>query len=192
MAKKVVGTKELVRYKKRKGRKLYKYIFAYAAIRTTVKVAGKLIDNYNEDSEIMEAGDVLNYSIAFNGRNVKIENEPFNGAIINTICSGLKLDLSNAIIEDDVNIYCKSTMSGISIIVPDNVKVDISAKSKLSGVANNVRNVDDDAAPTVHIHMENLLTGIDVKEKRSSNVKKYDYKDKVYKTENKTETIDIE
>lgn len=187
MAKKVVGTKEYVKVKKRKKRRLVKYVFAYAVIRTTVKTAGKLIDKYNEGPEIAEAGDVLNYSIAFNGRNIKIEDEPFTGARINSVCSGLKLDLSNSIIEDDVNIYCKSTLSGISIIVPENVKVDISAKSKLSGVANNVPNTNDDTVPTIHIHTENLMSGLDVKAKKASSAK-----NKVHAAEKEPETIDIE
>ncbi len=192
MAKKVVGKRELVKVKKRKSRKLVKFIFAYAAVRTTVKVAGKMIEKYNEDNNITGSSDELNYSIAFNGRSVKIEDEPFNGAIINSICGGIKLDLSNAIIEDDVNIYCKNTMSGISILVPENVKVDISSKSLLSAVNNSVRSTDDDTVPTIHIHADNFMSGIDVKVKPASNVKAYDYKDNVYKTENKTETIDIE
>ncbi len=192
MAKKIVGTKELVRYKKRRGGKLIKFIFAYAAVRTTVKVAVKLIDKYNEDGENTEEGDVLNYAIAFNGRDVKIENRPFNGATINTVCSGLKLDLGDAIIDDDVNIYCKSTMSGITIIVPENVKVDVSARSKFSGLANHVPNVDDETAPTIHIHADNFMSGIDVKVKQTNKVKTYDYKDRICEEENETETIDIE
>ncbi len=168
MAKKVLATKEYIRVKKGKGKRLIKFIFAYTAVRASVKVAGIVIDKYNEGSYVTQKSDVLNYSMAFNGRNVKIENEPFNGAMINTICSGLKLDLGNAIIEDDVNIYCKNTMSGINIIVPENVKVDISSKSVLSGVVNNVVNIDDESAPVIHIHAENFMSGIDVKVKETS------------------------
>lgn len=185
MAKKGMVTKEHVKYKKHKKRRLVKYLAAYAAIRTGVKTAGKLIDKYNEGPEIMGDSDVLNYSIAFNGRDVKLDNEPFNGATINTICGGLKLDLSNAVIEDDVNIFCKSTLGGVSIVVPENVKVDISSNSKLSAVTNNVPGNNDDTVPTIHIHTENLLSGIDVKAKK-------EMKNKVYSAEIKTETIDIE
>ncbi len=192
MAKKAARTKELVRYKKRKDRKLIKFIFAYAAVRTSVKVAGKLIDKYNENSEIMEAGDVRNYSIAFNGRDIKITDELFNGATVNAICSGLKLNLGDAIIEDDVNIYCKSTMSGITIIVPDNVKVDISAKSKLSALANHVPNINDETAPTIHIHSDNFLSGLDVKVKQADKVKSFNYEDKAETEENNSDIDDIE
>jgi predicted membrane protein len=187
MAKKAVGTKGYVKVKKRKKRRLVKYLIAYAAIRTTVKTAGKLIDKYNEGPEIAEDSDVLNYSVAFNGKEVKLDHEPFNGATINTICSGLKLDLSNAIIEDDVNIFCKSTLSGISLIVPENVKVDISSDSKLSAVANNVPGINDDTVPTIHIHSENLLSGIDVKVKKASV-----FKTKTSNEDTEPETIDIE
>ena len=175
MAKKTVDTKGYVKMKskKRRKRKLVKFIFAYSAVRATVKVAGRLIDRYNEEDEVVEAGDVVNYSLAFKGRNIKVENEPFNGAIVNAICSGLKLDLSNAIIEDDVNIYCKNTMSGISIIVPENVKVEVSSKTKFSGVANNVPVIDDDAAPTIHIHVDNYMSGVDVKVKQESSIKDF-------------------
>lgn len=169
MAKKAVPKKGYVKVKKRKKRRLIKYLVAYAAIRTTVKSAGKLIDKYNEETDISEDSDVLNYSSAFKGKEVKVDSELFNGAMIHTLCSGLRLDLSNAIIEDDVNIFVKSTLSGISIVVPENVNVDVSSNSKLSAVANNVLNSNDDTAPTIHIHAENIMSGIDVKVKKSIN-----------------------
>jgi predicted membrane protein len=187
MAKKEVSTKGYVKVKKRKKRRLIKYFIAYAAIRTTVKTAGKLIDKYNEGPEIAEDSDVVNYSVAFKGREVKLDHELFSGATINTVFSGLKLDLSNAIIEEDVDIFCKSTLSGISIIVPENVKVDITTNSKLSAVANNVPGINDDTVPTIHIHSENLLTGIDVKVKKASS-----YKAKAFNADTEPETIDIE
>ncbi len=192
MAKKTVDTKKNVKTKskKRRKRKLVKFIFAYSAVRATIKVAGRLVDRYNEEDDVVEAGNVVNYSLAFKGRNIKVENEPFNGAIVNTICSGLKLDLSNAIIEDDVNIYCKNTMSGISIIVPENVKVEVSSKTKFSGVANNVPVIDDDAAPIVHIHVDNYMSGVDVKVKQESSIKTFINKIKISKEDIESEKED--
>ncbi|MFU0828372.1 MAG: hypothetical protein ACFWTJ_12755 [Lachnoclostridium sp.] len=188
MAKKAVAKKGYVKVKKRKKRRLIKYLIAYAAIRTTVKTAGKLIDKYNEGTDSPIDSDVLNCSVAFNGREVVVDNEPFTGATIQTVCSGLKLDLSNAIIEDDVNIFVKSIISGISIIVPENVKVDISSKSRFSSVSNNVTDIDDDTAPTIYIHTENILTGIDVKVKKSNN----SVKAESFGSDRKQEIIDSE
>ncbi len=165
MAKKVLETKEKVRVKKRRGSKLIKFIFTYAVVRTTIKIAGILVDKYNEGGYVSQDGDILKYSVAFNGRNVKIENETFKGAVINTICSGMKMDLGNADIEDDVDIYCKNLMGGISIIVPENVKVDITAKSVFGSVANNVPYVENETAPIIHIHADNIMAGIEVKGK---------------------------
>ena len=95
--------------------------------------------------------------------------------------------MSNAIIEDDVNIFCKSTLSGISLIVPENVKVDITSDSKFSAVANNVPGINDDTVPTIYIHSENLLSGIDVKVKKASV-----FKTKASNEDTEPETIDIE
>ncbi len=170
MSRKVHETKELVKVKKRSGgKKLFKFItfaFTVSAIANAVSKLADMINIVNNDSE--KNGDILKYSMIFNGRNIKIENKPFKGAIINNICSGIKLDLGSSIIEKDVNIHCKSLMSGISIIVPEKVKVVVSGKSIMSGVANNVPKYEDATAPTIHIYADHVMSGIEVKIKEQS------------------------
>lgn len=167
MSKKVLETNIMVTVKKgTAGKKIVKFVAFVIAVNVVGNAIGKLINKMNmNDKDSEKVGDVLKYSVVFNGRNIKIENEPFKGAVINNVFGGIKLDLGSAIIEEDVDIYCKNLMSGMSIIIPENIKVDFSGKTFMSGITNNVPEVNEVTAPTIHFYTDNILSGMEIKVK---------------------------
>jgi len=167
MSKKRLNAKELVIVTKgTAGKNLVKIVVLIATVHVVVKVVGKVIDKMNQvDKASEEDENILRYSVIFNGRNIKVEDEIFKGAIINNICGGFKLDLGSARIEEDVDIHCKNLMSGFTLIVPEKVNVNITGKSIMSGVASNVPKLDAETAPTIHIYADNLMSGMEVKVK---------------------------
>lgn len=146
-------------------RKIFKLVIFFIALKSIGKVIIKLFNKVNQKNGIKKNGDRLDLKLICDGRNIKIENEPFKGADILNAFSGLKLDLSNALIEEDVDINCKNLMSGISITVPENVKVELTPKSILSGAVNYVPMVENLTAPTIHIYVDSFMSGFDVKVK---------------------------
>ena len=65
------------------------------------------------------------YCATFSGQNLKFDGEKFTGTNLTAVFGGIKCDLKNAIIENDVVINCSSIFGGIEIYVPDNIKVKI-------------------------------------------------------------------
>ena len=165
MSKNVMETTKLVIVKKSTaGKKIVKFVAFVIAVNVVGNVIGKLINKLNkQDKDSEKEGDILKYSAVFNGRNIKIENEPFKGAVIKNVFGGIKLDLGSAIIEEDVDIYCKNIMGGMSIIIPENIKIDFSGKTFMSGITNNVPEVDEVTAPTIHFYTDNILSGMEIK-----------------------------
>lgn len=162
MAKKVSLSKDVTVVKKSKVKKLFKLFLFFAILHGIIKKVGKITLTFKHDD--VNSNDVLQKCYAiFNGKSLKVDNEIFNGADIKGFCGGVLLDLSNSIIQEDISIHCKNIMSGTSIIVPQNVKVEISEESKWSGTSNQVPVIDNLEAPTIHIYVNNLMSGLEVK-----------------------------
>ena len=116
----------------------------------------KAIKNINSTSKVKGE-----YNVIFSGQDVKVDNEEFNGTTINAIFGGIKLDLRNAIIKEDIVITGKAIFGGIDIYVPENVKVQVKSNSVFGGV-DNKHNVENSEV-TVYIDATCVFGGIDIK-----------------------------
>ena len=100
----------------------------------------------------------------FSGQNLKFANEKFNGANLTAVFGGIKCDLRDAIIEEDVVINSTSVFGGIDIYVPENLKVKIKSTSIFGGVDDKkVKEVNDEKAHTLYINATCVFGGVDVK-----------------------------
>ena len=81
------------------------------------------------------------YCATFSGQNLKFDGEKFTGTNLTAVFGGIKCDLKNAIIENDVVINCSSIFGGIEIYVPDNIKVKIKSSSIFGGVDEKKKNI---------------------------------------------------
>ena len=76
---------------------------------------------------------------------------------------GVKCDLRNAIIENDVVINTSSIFGGIDIFLPENVKVKIKSTSIFGGVDEKKRNnVEDANTHVIYINALCLFGGVDI------------------------------
>ena len=104
------------------------------------------------------------YCATFSGQDVKFDGEIFNGTDLTAVFGGVKCDLKNAIIENDVVINSSSIFGGIDIYVPDNVKVKIKSSSIFGGVDDKKRNqVENKDAHTIYINATCIFGGVDIK-----------------------------
>lgn len=98
----------------------------------------------------------------FSGQDVKLDKDKFEGADIDAIFGGVKLDLTKAIIEKDTVINASAIFGGIDVIVPENVKVKVKSTSIFGGVDNKKESTSD-ANFTIYINALCLFGGVDVK-----------------------------
>ena len=115
----------------------------------------KLNENKNKDNE---------YCATFSGQNVKFDGENFSGANLTAVFGGVKCDLKNSIIENDVLSNASSIFGGIEIFVPDNVKIKIKSSSIFGGVHDKKDNkIEDNEAHTIYINATCLFGGVEIK-----------------------------
>lgn len=98
----------------------------------------------------------------FSGQDVKIDEEKFEGATVDAIFGGVKLDLTKAVIEKDSVINATSIFGGIDIIVPESVKVKVKSTAIFGGV-DNKRESSEDSVNTIYVNALCLFGGIDIK-----------------------------
>lgn len=115
------------------------------------------VEEINAKTEIKDE-----YCSTFLVKNIKIENEEFNGTTINAIMGGFKLDLTDAIIKEDVVINTCSIFGGIDIIVPDYVAVKVKSNSIFGGVDNKKKS-DKDTKVTIYLNATCVFGGVDIK-----------------------------
>ena len=116
----------------------------------------KSIASINSTSKAKEE-----YTAVFAGQDVKLDNEEFHGTSINAVFGGVKLDLRNAVIKEDVVINGRAVFGEIDIYTPDNVNVQIKSNSVFGGVDN--KNKNNDKKITIYIDATCVFGGIDIK-----------------------------
>lgn len=99
----------------------------------------------------------------FSNQNIKLDDEEFKGTNLNAIFGGIKLDLRNATIKDDVVINACSVFGGIDILVPDGYKVKVKSSSLFGGVSNNKRSKTTEKSKTIFIDANCLFGGVTIK-----------------------------
>lgn len=100
---------------------------------------------------------------AFSGRGLNYNNEVFQGAELTAIFGGIKCDLRNAIIENDVVINTCSLFGGIDILVADDVNVKVDSNSLFGGVDMKKHQNRYDNAHTIYLNSTCMFGGVDIK-----------------------------
>ncbi len=104
------------------------------------------------------------YCATFSGQNIKFDGEKFNGTDLNAVFGGIKCDLRNAIIENDVVINTSSIFGGTEIYIPENVKVKVKSTSIFGGVDEKKQNkIENTDAHTIYINATCLFGGVEIK-----------------------------
>ena len=105
----------------------------------------------------------LEYTSIFGSQREIYPNEQFKGASILAVFAGMELNLTNAIINEDIVINATSIFGAVDIVVPNNVKVKISSIPIFGGAANKARPCINVSAPTIYINATCIFDGLDSK-----------------------------
>ena len=103
------------------------------------------------------------YCATFASQQVDFSNEKFTGGTFTAVFGGVKCDLRNSIIKDDVLINCSAIFGGITIYVPDNVNIKINATPIFGGVSDERKNKNKDNKVTIYINATALFGGVEIK-----------------------------
>ena len=103
------------------------------------------------------------YCATFSGQDIRFDGEQFKGVDLTAVFGGIKCDLTNAIIEEDVVINTSSIFGGIDIYVPENVKVKVKSSSIFGGVSDEKRHSQNAEAHTIYINSTCIFGGVEIK-----------------------------
>lgn len=110
----------------------------------------------NKDLKVKE------YSSFMESRKIE-EKETLNGIFVTVCMSGLKLDLSEVSIKDEMFLEIKALMSGVVIQVPKGVNVKFEGKVVGADIANQVPKYLDKKAPTLYIVGKAVMSAVEIK-----------------------------
>lgn len=103
------------------------------------------------------------YGAFFSGENMNVSGAVFQGAELNAVFGGYKLDLRDAEIKEDVAVQASAIFGGIDIYVPENVNVRVQATSIFGGVSGARNKTVSETAQTIYIKATCLFGGVTIK-----------------------------
>ncbi len=106
--------------------------------------------------------DSPNYIGVFSGCEENI-NDQFKGASCIAVFGGVDLDLTNAVIKEDVIIDCIAVFGGIDLKLPKDVNLKSEGVSIFGGTSNKYSYKENKKNPTVYINHISIFGGTDLK-----------------------------
>lgn len=111
---------------------------------------------------IDENGKRIYCSARFGGDEYIYNGESFKGARLDVFCGGIRLDLRNAIINEDEVIDIRTFLGGVEVLVPKNVNVVVNSRSFIGWVNNETKQRTVTGAPWLHIVASNFFGGVKI------------------------------
>ena len=97
------------------------------------------------------------FCATFSGQDLDFTNEEFKGCDLSAVFGGIKCNLKEAIINEDIVINTSSVFGGITIYVPNDVNVKITSTSIFGGVSDERKKKTKDGKVTIYIQATNLF-----------------------------------
>ena len=108
-------------------------------------------------------GKRIRCSVSFGGDEYIYHGEPFHGARLEAYCGGIRLNLCEAVINEDEEIDIHTFMGGVELIVPSTVNVVVNSRSFIGGVGNETTAAVHRDTPCLHVIASNVLGGVSIK-----------------------------
>jgi predicted membrane protein len=115
-------------------------------------------------SEQLHSDFIPNYTTVFSGKDIRINSgEVFNGCKMTAVFGGLLLDLRNAVINTDIEIYVESTFGGVELFLPNEVNVNTTNLMTVFAGIDNKFKTSYPGKPTITVSGKCTFAGIDIK-----------------------------
>lgn len=103
------------------------------------------------------------YCACFSGKTIKFDDKGFKGSEVNAIFGGITIDLTNAKIKDGAVIDATAVFGGVTILIPDDLKVEIKSTSVFGGVSDKTKNKEKKDKVTLYVNACSIFGGVDIK-----------------------------
>lgn len=103
------------------------------------------------------------FCACFGGQTVKFDDQDFKGAEVNGIFGGITLDLRNAKIKDESVIEAAAVFGGVTILIPEDLKVEIKSTSVFGGVVDRTKTKEKNDKVTLYVNGSAIFGGVEIK-----------------------------
>lgn len=104
------------------------------------------------------------YWATFSGQNVNFAGQVFEGCRLEAVFGGVKCDLREAKIKEDVLIRASAVFGGVTILMPEDVNVQVVSSAMFGGVTNKyAKEVVDEKKKTIFVESTALFGGVEIK-----------------------------
>lgn len=103
------------------------------------------------------------YCATFGGVNLDFAKEEVKSCNLNAIFGGVKCDLTDAIIKEDIVLTTSSVFGGITIYAPKDVNVKVTSTSIFGGVSDERKNKNKEAKRTIYVNATCMFGGVEIK-----------------------------
>lgn len=124
----------------------------------------KVSDKVKDEIKKLNKNSKDEYTATFSEQDLNFDDEEFKGCELNAIFGGIKCDIKNAKLKDDVVINASSIFGGITLYVPKDVNVKVVSNSIFGGVSGNYnKNKNDKKGKTIYVNATCLFGGVEIK-----------------------------
>ena len=103
------------------------------------------------------------FCACFSGQNIKFDDQEFKGSEVNAIFGGVTLDLRNAKIKDGSVIEATAIFGGVTILVPEDLKIEVKSTSIFGGVNDKTKYNKKKDKTTVYVNGCSIFGGVEIK-----------------------------
>ncbi|WP_373894297.1 LiaF transmembrane domain-containing protein [Virgibacillus natechei] len=122
-----------------------------------------IFTRFNRDKTPHTDADLNTFAL-FSGAEIRSQSKNFRGGSVMTIFGGAEIDLRDAVIEDGASIDLATVMGGASIMVPENVHVEVTGVPILGGWENTTRKPrEDDEVVVLKLNCLTILGGAEIR-----------------------------
>ena len=103
------------------------------------------------------------YYATFGGQNIDLTDIEINNMELNAIFGGIKCNLKDSIIKEDIMIKVSSIFGGTTITLPKDVKVKVVSTPIFGGVDNKHKDSKEESSKVIYINATCLFGGLDIR-----------------------------
>lgn len=122
-------------------------------------------DTFSNKIKKLNKNENKEYCATFAGQNINFNGEEFTGCTLTAVFGGIKCDLRDAIIKEDIIINANAIFGGITIYVPENINIKITSTPIFGGVSDDRKKKIKDEAnqTTIYINATSMFGGVEIK-----------------------------
>lgn len=115
------------------------------------------------DIKKLNKNDLKECCACFSSQDLDFNNEVYKGSSLTAVFGGIKCNLKDAVIKEDVVINTTSIFGGITIYVPKDVNVKVSSTSIFGGVSDERKDKIKDSKHTIYVNATTMFGGVEIK-----------------------------